>query len=141
MVDVDLIIAKADAVKKHLKRIEKKSDIAFEKFLEDIDAQESIFFNLQMAIQNCLDIAAHIISDESLGVPGSNNDMFYLLDENHYIEKETTEKMVKAVGFRNLIVHEYAKLDMRQVYDVAQKDSKDLHLFVKEILGSIGLSV
>jgi len=61
-----------------------------------------------MAIQNCLDIAAHIISDENFGVPGSNNEMFYLLEDNGYIKKDLTEKMVKAVGFRNLIVHEYA---------------------------------
>jgi len=140
LVDSDLIIIKAEAVKKHLKRIETKCNITFDQFLVDIDVQESIFFNIQMAIQNCLDIAAHIISDENLGVPGSNNEMFYLLEDNGYIKKPVTEKMVKAVGFRNLIVHEYVKPDMKQVYDIIQNEIKDLNLYLKAIFLKIGIA-
>ncbi len=57
-------------------------------------------------VQNCIDLAAHIFSEQGLGVPASYNEMFYILEENGYFEKELTEKLVKAVGFRNLIVHE-----------------------------------
>ena len=83
-----------------------------------------------MAIQNCIDIAAHIVSEEGLGVPGSTNEMFYLLEENEYLNNELTEKMVKAVGFRNLIVHEYGKIDLEQVFEVAQEDIKDLNEYL-----------
>jgi len=38
----------------------------YKTFLKDIDRQEIIIFNLQMAIQNCIDIEAHIVSDEGL---------------------------------------------------------------------------
>ena len=140
MVDSELIIFKAETVHKHLRRIEQKCSISFDQFLIDIDVQESIFFNIQMAIQNCLDIAAHIISDENLGVPGSNNEMFYLLEDNGYIKKDLTEKMVKAVGFRNLIVPEYAKLDMKQVFDIAQNEIKDLNSYLKEIFRKVGIA-
>ena len=68
MVDNDLILAKASSVKRHLRRIEEKRNIDLKIFLKDIDRQESILFNLQMAIQKCIDIAAHIISDEGFGV-------------------------------------------------------------------------
>jgi uncharacterized protein YutE (UPF0331/DUF86 family) len=54
-----------------------KASIEKEAFLGNIDLQESILFNMQMAIQNCIDIAAYIISDENLGVAQSSNDMFY----------------------------------------------------------------
>ena len=74
-------------------------------FMSDIDRQESILFNIQMAVQNCVDIAAHIISEEGYGVPGSTNEMLYMLEDNGYINMALAEKMVKAVGFRNLIVH------------------------------------
>jgi uncharacterized protein YutE (UPF0331/DUF86 family) len=107
-----IIIAKAAAVKRHLTRISQKVDMDLRSFLNDIDVQESVLFNLQMAIQNCIDIAAHIISDENLGVPGSNNEMFYILEENGFIDPQVTEKMVKAVGFRDFIFHEYAKIDL-----------------------------
>ena len=115
MVDTDLILAKSGSVKRHLNRIFEKRNIDLKTFLKDIDIQESVLFNIQMAVQNCIDIAAHIISDEGLGVPGSTNEMFYLLEENGYLDNEITEKMVKAVGLRNLVVHEYRKIDLTRI--------------------------
>ena len=139
MVDNDLILAKASSVKRHLRRIEEKRNIDLKTFLYDIDRQESILFNLQMAIQKCIDIAAHIISDEGFGVPGSTNEMFYLLEENGYLPGDITEKMVKSVGFRNLIVHEYDKIDLGQVYEIAKNDIKDLNEYLKSIFQRLGL--
>jgi uncharacterized protein YutE (UPF0331/DUF86 family) len=106
LVDSDLILAKAGSVKRHLSRVIEKRNTALQTFLEDIDRQESVLFNLQMAVQNCIDIAAHIIGEEGFGVPGSTSEMFYLLEENGYLDRNITEKMIKAVGLRNLIVHE-----------------------------------
>ena len=80
MVDRDLIVAKASTVRRHLDRVATKTGSDVSSFLEDIDRQESVLFNIQLAIQNCIDIAAHIVSDEGLGVPGSTNEMFYLLE-------------------------------------------------------------
>jgi uncharacterized protein YutE (UPF0331/DUF86 family) len=93
-----------------------------------------------MAVQNCIDIAAHIISDEGFGVPGSTNEMFYLLEENSYLDKEITEKMVKAVELRNLVVHEYSKLDLDRIFEVAQKDITDLQEYLKSIFEKLGIA-
>ena len=133
MVDLDLLIAKAGLVRKHLKRIEDKRPLNFQAFVSDLDLQDIVSFNLQIAIQNCVDIAAHVISELGLGVPGSINEMFYLLEENRYLSPALTDKMVKAIGFGNLFVHEYGKLDLEQVFEISQKDIKDLEEFIKEI--------
>ena len=140
MVDSDLILAKAGSVKRHLRRVIKKRNTDLQSFLEDIDRQESILFNLQMAVQNCIDIAAHIISEEGFGVPGSTNEMFYLLEENGYLDRNLTEKMVKAVGLRNLIVHEYSKIELEQIFEIAQNDIKDLNEYLVAILNKLDLT-
>ena len=127
MVDRDLLLAKAGSVKRHMGRVMEKCNTDLQTFLHDINRQESILFNLQIAIQNCIDIAAHIISEEGLGVPGSTSEMFYVLEENGYLDGRLTEKMVKAVGLRNLIVHEYSKIELEQVFEVAKKDIDDLN--------------
>jgi len=134
MTDRDLILAKAGSIKKYLNRIKDKRDTDLKTFFADIDRQESVLFNLQMAIQNCIDIAAHIISDEGLGVPGSTNEMFYLLEEHGMLESQLVEKMVKAVGFRNLVVHEYGKVDLEQVFDIAHKGVDDLQKYMASVL-------
>ncbi|MEA2040635.1 MAG: DUF86 domain-containing protein [Thermodesulfobacteriota bacterium] len=139
MVDIDLIMAKAGSVEKHLRRIRLKTDMDLRAFMNDVDTQESILFNMQMAIQNCIDMAAHIISDEGLGVPGSTNEMFYLLEDNGFLDRDLTEKMAKAVGFRNLMVHEYGKIEMEQVFEMARKDIDDLNDYLKSIFHKLGV--
>ena len=133
MVDHDLILIKAGSVRRHLSRIVEKRNTDLQTFLNDIDRQESILFNMQIAIQNCTDIAANIISEQGLGVAGSTSEMFYLLEENGYLEGELTGKMVKAVGLRNLIVHEYSKIELEQIFEVAKKDIDDLNDYLATV--------
>lgn len=140
MVDRDLIIAKAGSVRRHLKRVEEKRSQDVQDFLKDFDCQDIVSFNLQLAIQNSIDIAAHIISEEGMGVPGSFTEMFYLLEENGYLSKELTEKMVRAVGFRNLLVHEYGKIDLKQVHQIANEHIQDLNKYLLSIFAKLGIS-
>jgi uncharacterized protein YutE (UPF0331/DUF86 family) len=93
-----------------------------------------------MAVQNCIDIAAHIISEEGLGVPGSMSEMFYLLHENGYLDDNLIEKMVKAVGFRNLIIHEYGKIELEQVFEVAQENTDDLNEYLVAVFNKLGVT-
>jgi uncharacterized protein YutE (UPF0331/DUF86 family) len=86
-----------------------------------------------MAIQSCIDITAHIISDEELGVAGSTNEMFYILQENGYLSSELTEKMVAAVAFHNLIVHEYGNVDLKKVFDIAHEHIEDLTDYLRAV--------
>lgn len=139
MIDENLVLAKAGRLEDHLRRIQEKRSVKLDEFLADLDRQESILFNLQMAIQNCIDIAAHIISDEELGVAGSTNEMFYMLQENGYLTPEMTEKMVAEVGFRNLIVHEYGNVDLKRVYQIAQQNIEDLETYIRAVIKKSGI--
>jgi uncharacterized protein YutE (UPF0331/DUF86 family) len=136
MVDKDLILAKAGSIQRHCSRIVDKSNVPLKVFKDDLDRQDVVLFNMQMAIQNCIDIAAHIVSEKGYGVPGSANEMFYLIEENKIIERELTERIVKAVGLRNLIVHEYSKINLDQIYHAARNDMSDINEFLKCILST-----
>nr|NJM02509.1 DUF86 domain-containing protein [Desulfobacula sp.] len=137
MVDKDIILAKSSAVRKHIKRIKELPLKDFQTFENNPDYQDILLFNIQLAVQNCIDIAAHIISDEDLGIPGSTNEMFYTLEENGYLTRDITEKMVRAVGFRNLIVHEYVNLKLDRVYEISKKDINDLEVFLRHIFSKL----
>ena len=140
MVDKDLILAKAGSVRKRLSRIASKRQTDIESFKEDLDSQEIVLFNLQMAIQDCIDIAAHIIGEKGWGVPGSTNEMFYLLEENDFVNRDLTEKMVKCVGFRNLLVHAYSRIEVDRVFEITHKDIHDLEVYLKSIFNRLGLA-
>lgn len=138
MVSKRVLAAKCGSIERHLSRISEKREVDLHVFLEDIDRQESILFNLQMAIQNCIDIAAHIVSEEELGIAGSTNELFYLLEEKHVIDPSLSERMVQAVGFRNLIVHEYGKVSLGIVHRAAREDVEDLREFMRAIMERFG---
>jgi uncharacterized protein YutE (UPF0331/DUF86 family) len=140
LVDKDLILAKAGSVRKRLSRIASKRQTDVESFEKDLDSQEIVLFNIQMAIQDCIDIAAHIISEKGWGVPGSTNEMFYLLEENDFVNRDLTEKMVKCVGFRNLLVHAYSRIEVDRVFEITHKDIHDLEVYLKSIFNRLGLA-
>ncbi len=140
MIDKDIILSKADRVHRHVRRVKERRPPTLQEFLSNRDLQDIILFNLQMAIQNCIDMASHLISDEGLGLPGSTNEMFYMLQDSGYIPLELTEKMVAAVGFRNLVVHEYGKVDLEEVYKISQHHIDDLLEFLKTIFKRANLA-
>jgi len=139
LIDKDILLSKAHRVNRHVRRLKEKTPPTVHEFLSALDLQDIVLFNLQMAIQNCIDMASHVISDEGLGMPGSTNEMFYMLQENGYISQELAEKMVAAVGFRNLVVHEYAKIDLEEVYRISQDHIDDLLDYLRALLKHIGL--
>lgn len=130
--------AKISALEFHQKRIKEKRSVPLEAFLSDLDRQESILFNLQMAVQNCIDMAAHIVSEQQMGLAGSTNELFYLLEERGIIDPKVTERMVRAVGFRNLLVHEYGKIDLEMVFRAAHENLEDLMLFSQIVAKRFG---
>ena len=139
MIDNNVILDKASGIERHLKRIESKRNITLDEFLNDADLQDILLFNLQVAIQKCIDLASHIISDENLGIAGSTSEIFYLLQENNYLNAELTGKVIGAVGLRNLLVHEYGNLDLKKVYKIIQDDINDLREFITAVLEKCGL--
>lgn len=130
MVDRNILVAKVTTIEKCLNKVKEKRSPSLELFKADEDCQDIVLFNLMQAIQGCVDLAAHVVSDEGYGMAGSMNEFFYLLNGRGVISVELQENMIKAVGFRNLVVHEYAKLDMNLVYEIATKGLSDLEEFI-----------
>jgi uncharacterized protein YutE (UPF0331/DUF86 family) len=139
MVDRDLVIAKAASVRAHLDRIAEKTADGAQAFLQDPDRQDVVAFNLHLAVENCIDIAAHVISENGWGVPGSASEMFYILEERGMLDPRLTERMVKAVGLRNLIVHEYGAIHLDRLFATVLKDLDDLTAFLSAIFGKLGI--
>jgi uncharacterized protein YutE (UPF0331/DUF86 family) len=134
MVDRRIISEKVDMVEKSAKRVINRRGETLSEFSDDEDRQDSVVLHLMQAIQGCIDLASHIVSDEELGLAASTRDFFYILSDNKVITAELREKMIRAVGFRNLSAHEYAKLDLVQVYEIATNGIKDLEEFVGVIV-------
>ena len=131
MVDRSIVTAKVAQVEKCLTRIREKRPAALRQFLTDPDLQDIVMFNIMQALQGCIDLAAHVVSDEGYGMAGSLNEFFYILQERGILPDYLVEQMVRAVGFRNLCVHEYARLDLEKVYEISLHGLEDIEEFLK----------
>ena len=131
MVDRRIVAEKVDSVERSLKRVRSRRGESLERFLADADGQDVVLFHLMQAIQGCVDFAAHAVSEEEMGLAASTHEFFYLLADNGVIPRDLSERMIKAVGFRNLVAHEYAKLDLEKVYDIATVGIKDIEEFLR----------
>ena len=134
MVKHSLLTAKVMAVEEFIGRVKDKLPASFATFEKDRDLQDVVLFNLIQAVQTCVDIAAHIVSDERMGAAGSMNEFFYRLQEKGVITIDLTERLVKAVGFRNVCVHGYLDLDFNVAYQAAATGVKDLEDFLAAIV-------
>lgn len=86
------------------------------------------------AIEACVDVAQHLCSAQGWGPPRDNGDAVALLGRHDAIDQELADRMRRAVGFRNVLVHEYVQVDDDIV--VAQlADTSDLDSFVQAVLG------
>lgn len=127
-----------DLVEKNLSYIESRirelQTIAVPENLQtDVREERFVEHTLQLAIQAMLNVASHIISDERLGEPESNRQMFDLLVQNKWLDQSLAMRLRSMAGFRNILVHGYTNVDLDIVRDVLENHLDDFRLFVKII--------
>ena len=84
--------------------------------------------NLQRAVQATIDLAAHVVGTEGLGLPQDLRENFRLLTNNRIISQELCVRMEKMVGFRNIAVHEYGTLDIEVLKSILSSNLRLLNL-------------
>jgi len=99
----------------------------------DVREARFILHTLQIAIQASLDVASHIVSDARLGEPETNRELFDRLAQHGWLSADLAATMAKMAGFRNIVVHGYAGVNLDIAKDVIEHRLGDLLVFVKTI--------
>ncbi len=84
---------------------------------------------LQLAIEVCADVAAHVIADRALRAPSTYAEAFEILGEAGLLERDLRDVLVRMARFRNLLVHEYARIDPDLVVRVLRENLADFERF------------
>jgi uncharacterized protein YutE (UPF0331/DUF86 family) len=132
MPDKDIILEKITNIKRCLNRIKDVTKLKPES-IEDYNTQDIFILNLQRAVQAAVDIAVHIVSSEGWGVSKTIKENFVILSDNKIITKELANQMTKMVGFRNIAVHDYSKMDIAILKSILTISLQDLEVFYSEI--------
>ena len=92
----------------------------------DIREERFVEHTLQVAIQAAQDVASHIVSDERLGEPRTNRELFDLLVRAGWLTEQEAVPLGNMVGFRNILVYGYGDLDLSVVQDILENHLEDL---------------
>lgn len=100
----------------------------------DFDLQDVIILNLQRACEAVIDMAAHEVREKKLGIPQSSRDFFDLLAQNKKITVISAQKMKAMVGFRNIAIHAYQKINLDILERILQEHLEDFTDFSAQLL-------
>jgi uncharacterized protein YutE (UPF0331/DUF86 family) len=102
--------------------------------LDHLTLQDSILLNLQRACEAAIDLAMHLVSARRLGIPQESREAFDLLREAGLLSPQLSETMRRMVGFRNVAVHDYRKLDLAIVQSILDRHLDDFLAFARRAL-------
>ncbi len=131
MTDPDLVAKKLALVETCVEQL--RTLARPEALRTDVREERFVEHTLQVAIQAALDVASHIVSDERLGEPETNRELFDLLARAGRIEPALSAVLRDMAGFRNVIVHGYQDVDLGVVEDVLRHHLGDLLAFVATV--------
>ncbi len=134
MIEKSVLVHRLSALESYLADLdEANKDLDWSNFKGNKIIRRYVERTLQMATEACLDIANHIISYEGYREPEDNKDVFKVLSENNILEADLRDKLIKMAKLRNVIVHDYLKIDPEIVYAVLTKHSNDMAIYANVI--------
>jgi uncharacterized protein YutE (UPF0331/DUF86 family) len=125
----DIVVNKVQSIQRCAERASEEYRLAGNDFPTDYTRQDAAVLNITRACEQAIDLANHLIRVYKMGIPVSSADSFALLAMKHVIPTSLEEKMRSMVGFRNIAVHEYRKLNVDIVEAVIRTGLDDLWAF------------
>jgi uncharacterized protein YutE (UPF0331/DUF86 family) len=133
VVDINLVAAKLRELAERIARVRSHCPPEASNLADDPDALDLVSFNLMLAVQICLDLASHLISDEGWPPAATSAEAFLRLQEHGVLPKETAEVLGKATGLRNVVAHGYAAVDPGLIHRAATHGLADLERFASGV--------
>lgn len=115
----DVVLNKAATIERCVSRVREEYGGDERNLRNDVRRQDSIILNLQRACEASIDLAMHVVRVRKLGVPQESRDAFVFLRDAGLLSPALAERMLAMVGFRNVAVHDYRRLDLDIVAAIA----------------------
>lgn len=130
MVDAEVVSRRLLALNEALERIGEHPEARdAQRLLSDATLRAAIERWLQVAVEACIDLAYHIIADHGWTPPETARGAFRTLASHGVIPSELCERMGLAAGLRNVLVHDYADVDLSILARTVSHDLDDFRAY------------
>jgi uncharacterized protein YutE (UPF0331/DUF86 family) len=134
VVDGDLLRRKLAELSEYVTQVSEYRDLTIERYRADWKTQRIVERTLQMAIEACLDVASHVLTDRGLRAPSTYAETFEVLVQAGLMSPDLGRVMIEMTGFRNVVVHEYTRVDAEVVIRILRERLEDFKRFESEAL-------
>lgn len=128
------IIAKFERLDEYLTYLREIQKVNKKSFMKDYHFHGLAERYLQLAIEVLLDVSKLIILAKNFRKPEDNQEIFMVLCENNIILKRALKNFSGIANFRNILVHDYEKIDREIIYNKLHDNIGDFILFKKSVL-------
>ena len=134
MVDERVVSVKLEQIEQYHGELEAKREaLDREEFLGSTTEQRAVERMFENAIQASADLAQHVATRE-FGFDGTTSKgAIRVLRREGVIDEETARTLVAAVGFRNVLAHEYGRVDYDVVYETLQDELSVYDEFSRQV--------
>lgn len=132
VVDVGLLELKLHELDRYLAQLSGHRGVTAADLKENLDKTWIIQHGMQLIIQVVLDIGNHILAAEGITV-GAYTEIFGELARLKVIPEDFARAVKGMAGLRNLLVHEYAGIDLAKLVDILNNRLDDFRLFASYI--------
>lgn len=129
----DLIKNKLTQIQHYLKELEPILAEDSRQIIEDNLKLHTVERLLQVIVDTAIDINTEVITAQKFNAPEDYYSTFIILGENKILPMEFALKIAPAVGLRNLVVHQYGRVDTKQMIDDIKANIGDFVYYLKLI--------
>jgi len=127
---IDVFNRKKEFLAKYLEDLKEYENVTFEEFMAEHYAVERL---LELLVRVSRDLIFHLLSEKNEEIPTSYKSAFLRAGEVSLISHDLAQKLAKAAGMRNILMHGYEEIDFKIVHQSIQAAIKDYSLFLIEI--------
>lgn len=134
----DIVINKIQSIQRCVERARQEYRSDPDGFATNYTLQDAAVLNVLRACEQAIDLANHVIHTYKMGIPTASTESFDLLRAKHVIDMALSERLKQMVHFRNIVIHQYQRMDIEIVTSVIVSGLDDLVQFgdrVKEFIG------
>jgi uncharacterized protein YutE (UPF0331/DUF86 family) len=125
---------KIDEIESYLNELETIIPSSFEEYVDNFEKKAACERYFEKIIEAVVDLTFLIIKDKKLKVPEEDKEAFDVLVGAKLISSDLATKLKYAKGMRNIIAHEYGKVDDEIVFEAI---TSELVADVKDLIKTI----
>lgn len=125
-----------EVIRKHLRKIEtalvylkSKKVVKETDLMKNIEERFAVERALHLAIQNLIDIGNHILASLNINNVETYSDIPVRLAEAGIISKKLARSLANMAKFRNILVHEYVKVETKRLVSFLKNNLGDFEEF------------